>query len=962
MPELGRKSLLPLVALSACLLCALSGCSRTIYRLRADKEAKYLVTQKSNDPRWDLLDFTIGMDPRSRFFDPTDPDCPPMPYDDPASHRYMHCLAGKKGYPCWHMNGDWYPLENPRWKDLLSQYNETTENGAIKLTMNGSVCLAQVHSPNYRTQIETIYLTALDVSTERFRFDVHFFGNSNTVFTHSGSATSPLGEQNTLFQGATAPGGTLRMEKEFSTGAELIVGFANSVVWQFAGPDTNMTSSLLNFSFVQPLLRGGGRVVALEQLTIVERTLLANLRQFQYYRQGFYTNVTVGTGGLPAVPGPVRRGGFFGGTGLTGFTGQGAGGIGGVGAGVFGINVGGGGGTGGGTVGVGFAGGNAGTVGGFVGLLQQLQTVRNNENYLDALLRTLGLLEANLDAGLIDIVQVDQFRQQIETARANLLQSEVAMQSLLDAFKAGTLGLPPDIAVTLDDSMLRQFEILDPKTVSLQHKFDDFVKTVGDLPVSPGSRTFAAAMSTLAVLRERLGGQFDSARADMKKLEEIVPERKKGMTDAEAVQFDRDRKKLAEGLAEVENRYRNTADETQRLQVDVGSGDQGEILDRVVALAVSLSGLTQELELVKARARLETVTVPVVKLGSLRALEIARANRLDWMNNRAALVDTWRLIAFNANALKAGLDLTFNGDVGTIGNNGAAFNGQNGHLSVGMRFDAPFTRRVERNNYRQALISYQQTRRNLYQFQDNINLTLRGLLRTLEQLELNLEIQRRAVVIAVRRVDKTREDLNRPPAPALPGQPVESLGPTVAQNLIFALNDLTSAQNAFMSVVLNHLENRMILYRELGIMELDDCGMWIDRPLEEADWLSEDECPMPPGIPPEWIKEAGLDPDNLDEGSAETAGDEIEKRNGTDGESSEPGRLHQVAEVASGMQSRLKKTVQSWKAKPQAGEEEAGNAATEARMDKAVEKASFIVPKTRAAGGADRPTGPVLRR
>ncbi len=82
-------------------------------------------------------------------------------------------------------------LENPRWKELLTQYNEMTEDGAIKLTMNGAVCLAQVQSADYRRQIETIYLSALDVSTERFRFDVQFFGNSDTVFDHEGPLENP---------------------------------------------------------------------------------------------------------------------------------------------------------------------------------------------------------------------------------------------------------------------------------------------------------------------------------------------------------------------------------------------------------------------------------------------------------------------------------------------------------------------------------------------------------------------------------------------------------------------------------------------------------------------------------------------------------------------------------------------------------------------------------------------------
>ncbi len=68
----------------------------------------------------------------------------------------------------------------------------------------------------------------------------------------------------------------------------------------------------------------------------------------------------------------------------------------------------------------------------------------------------------------------------------------------------------------------------------------------------------------------------------------------------------------------------------------------------------------------------------------------------------------------------------FDGDMGTVGDNGFAFNGKNGNMRVGMRFDAPFTRRLERNNYRSALIFYQQQRRALYQYQDGVNFQLRA--------------------------------------------------------------------------------------------------------------------------------------------------------------------------------------------------------------------------------------------
>jgi hypothetical protein len=206
-----------------------------------------------------------------------------------------------------------------------------------------------------------------------------------------------------------------------------------------------------------------------------------------------------------------------------------------------------------------------------------------------------------------------------------------------------------------------------------------------------------------------------------------------------------------------------------------------------------------------------------------------------------------------------------------------AFNGTNGNLQVGLRFDAPFTRLLERNNYRSILITYQQTRRQLMNFQDTVNVTLRRLLRQLRQLDINLEIQRRAVIIAVRRVDETRETLNEPPAPVEPGQQVVPFGPTAAQNLLTALSDLRNSQNAFMSVWLNHYATRMVLMRELGIMQLDECGAWIDEPFVEDDWLHGDPCPMPPAVPVEWLQEAGVEDEKGDAEDQPLQSNEIEE-------------------------------------------------------------------------------------
>lgn len=829
------------------LLAPLAGCSRSHYRQQADEEAAYVISEKSFDPRWALPGFSIEQDPRSRYFDPYDPDCPPMPPDDPYSHEYMHYVDGKKGWPYWHRHGDRTELENPGWREYLNQYTPLTEDGKVILSINSALDIAYLHSPNYQTQLETLYLSALDVTTERFRLDTQFFGGTDLTYIHTGNARANGFETNVL-----QLDNDLSAQRRFATAGQLLVGFANSMVWEFAGANTDNTLSIVNFNLVQPLLRAAGRDIALEQLTIVERGMLANLRAFQQYRQGFYTNIAIGESG---VSGPQRRGGFFGGTGLSGFTGTGSGGLGGVGE-VTGFGRGaffggGGGGGGGGTAG--FAGGGAGTVGGFIGLLQQLQQIRNTQDSLNMQLRTLSLLEANLQAGVIDLVQVDQFRQSIETERANLLQAQNALENSLETFKTNTLGMPPDLPVQLDDEIIRQFQLIDPRATSIQIEISDLRDAVGNLPESPSADVLLQMIQRTEGVQQEVGDLLQVIDTDMQLLAEKSGSRTAVMTESEQSLFQTDMRLLQEALDNLQARFRVASPLLQEIRGNVETLDPEATISNLVTWLSDFYRLVQELGLVQARARLEAVVVEPITLDSDLALRIALTHRLDLMNNRANLVDSWRLIAFNADALQAGLNIVLSGDMRTTRDNPLSFEGSNSVVRAGLQFDAPFTRLLERNNYRQSLIDYQRDRRQFIQSIDSLNLTLRQILRQIEQLRVNLEIQRRATAISIRRVDLTREDLNRPVPPAEPGQPANQLGPTAALNLLTALSDLRSTQNNFMSVWLNYYAMRMRLVREMGIMKIDDQGRWIDEPLEQLLNEQIEEIPLPPAAPDQWF-------------------------------------------------------------------------------------------------------------
>ncbi|MFV2070096.1 MAG: hypothetical protein ACC645_24280, partial [Pirellulales bacterium] len=314
------------------------GCTRSYYRRQADEEVEALIeTDIVNPGEGPLADFTIAIDPRSRMYSPYSPDFPPMPPDDPSSHTLMERVDGKRGSRLWNCYGTTRHVDNPLWRAYLP----VDEDNILVLDRNAAVSTALLESPDFQDQLEELYLSALDVTFERFRFDTQFFGGSSIFYTADGkNRPGSGGRSSSLLDLSVFPAGNrLRAEKMFAAGGDLVVGVANSFVWQFAGPDTNRVNTLVDFTILQPLLRRAGRARVLERLTISERSLLANIRQMERFRRGFYVEVVTGRS---AGSGPSRRGGFFGGAGLEGFSGVGGGGfgrVGGIGGGGGGAGV-----------------------------------------------------------------------------------------------------------------------------------------------------------------------------------------------------------------------------------------------------------------------------------------------------------------------------------------------------------------------------------------------------------------------------------------------------------------------------------------------------------------------------------------------------------------------------------------------------------------------------------------------
>jgi hypothetical protein len=110
------------------------------------------------------------------------------------------------------------------------------------------------------------------------------------------------------------------------------------------------------------------------------------------------------------------------------------------------------------------------------------------------------------------------------------------------------------------------------------------------------------------------------------------------------------------------------------------------------------------------------------------------------------------------------------------------------------------------------------------EYEDGVKLQLRDTLRSIRLEQLNFELKRAAVRVAIAQVDLARLRLNQPPQPGKVGQ----FGATTARDLVSALSDLLDAQNEFLDGWVEYEILRMILDYQLGTMRVDDGNLWMD--------------------------------------------------------------------------------------------------------------------------------------
>ena len=147
------------------------------------------------------------------------------------------------------------------------------------ISLADALAIAFVNNRDYQSQEEDVYVQALRLSLERHLFAPIFSGGLSgeavrTSSDTSGSATADLG-----------------VSKLFAAGGRLTVNLTTALSQFFTGDPRRAASSLASMAFVQPLLRGAGRLETQENLTQAERNVVYQLRSFLRFQQSFVVNV-----------------------------------------------------------------------------------------------------------------------------------------------------------------------------------------------------------------------------------------------------------------------------------------------------------------------------------------------------------------------------------------------------------------------------------------------------------------------------------------------------------------------------------------------------------------------------------------------------------------------------------------------------------------------------------------------
>jgi len=735
-------------------------------------------------------------------------------------------------------------------QSLRDEYSQTfgaerepnVKSDVRRLTLANLMELATINSREYQIRKEVLFITALTLTRRRYQFDLN-----PSPFGNGTAATFRHLRNNGITENRLAIPSGVGVQKTLATGGEFLARFANSVVLTFNGPSgfaTDIGSEMI-FDFQQTIFQ---RDVRFEDLTQAERDVIYATRDYLRFRKQLfrdianqYYNLLLSYRGIE-----INAQDYF--TNLRGFIQsqaeyRTAEKIPRIQVDQFEQNV-----------------------------LRTRSNLVNNCFSLDAALDQLKFRLGLPTEMLIylDLTELESIslkdelsvaRQMISRARTELLSTRST--TIVDAT---TLA---NVAEVLADRMSNILRIQQRMEMAESNGSEaSEAELEARKAVDAAADELAQLQQLLQILGVRM--QVDMLRAELNaqlQAETPAPPLRVliraidfcsaqlqvidlALASSQAAANPQATEKLIERRDEVEKQFGDLSVFVEKISSSLTSNlaasamddlsripdrmkDSVSLADRIEKLSLDLTKDILPSEGKSIEAKVQATVDKTIELSDRllengpdgweemeidanEALLTGLVQRLDLMNQRGDLADAWRQIKLAGDDLKSIVDLRATQFLRTKtgSRNPFDFTFDDSETRLSVALDTPLNRRLQRNNFRVALISYNVGLRNLMAAEDSIKLDIREDLRQLALDRNQYTIAVASAALAYERVISTRLRLQF------------AVQNVAARDFLESQQAYTNALSAIARQHVNYITDRTELFFDLEAFDVDQWGHW----------------------------------------------------------------------------------------------------------------------------------------
>ncbi len=152
---------------------------------------------------------------------------------------------------------------------------------SVELSLEDALVISAENNRAYLSRREDVYLNVLDLTYRRYQHGTRYRVGADAEWERDPGGEETLGGRFNA-----------RLLRILSTGAEVTVDITKDFLRYLTGDRDTDLQTIVSLNLLQPLLRGAGREIALEELVQAERDAVYAIRSFLRYQKNFSVDVT----------------------------------------------------------------------------------------------------------------------------------------------------------------------------------------------------------------------------------------------------------------------------------------------------------------------------------------------------------------------------------------------------------------------------------------------------------------------------------------------------------------------------------------------------------------------------------------------------------------------------------------------------------------------------------------------